>query len=286
MIGGANLDVKARSARLLVPGTSNPGSTVLTPGGVGRNVAENLARLGTPVRLVSAVGDDALGDRVLIATERAGVDVSRVRRVPGGTASYTAVLDAGGELVAAIADMTAVDTIGPEVIESAAIADAALVVIDGNLPTPSIQTAMRISAEHAVPVVLDPVSAPKARRLASLVGDHPLLAVTPTCDELAALGGAHALLERGVGIVWIRRGSEGSLLCTRDGETELAAIPADVVDVTGAGDAALAGFVHAHLAGATHTEAAAYGHAAAALTVASPHTVRPDLTDDLVGGLL
>ena len=60
----------------------------------------------------------------------------------------------------------------------------------------------------------------------------------------------------------------------------------EVLDVTGAGDAMLAGFCHALLAGATPVEAAAYGHAAAALTIASPHTVRPDLTDALVRSLL
>ena len=59
-------------------------------------------------------------------------------------------------------------------------------------------------------------------------------------------------------------------------------MPAEVVDVTGAGDAMLAAFCHALLDGAEPAAAAAYGHAAAALTIASPHTVRPDLTDRLV----
>ena len=56
--------------------------------------------------------------------------------------------------------------------------------------------------------------------------------------------------------------------------------------MTGAGDAMLAAFCHAMLGGAAPADAAAYGHAAAALTVASPHTVRPDLTDRLVESLL
>ena len=55
-----------------------------------------------------------------------------------------------------------------------------------------------------------------------------------------------------------------------------------VVDVTGAGDAMLAAFFHALLAGGTPAHAARYGHAAAALTVAVPQTVRPDLTQTLV----
>jgi pseudouridine kinase len=58
------------------------------------------------------------------------------------------------------------------------------------------------------------------------------------------------------------------------------------VDATGAGDALLAGFCHATLAGASPADAALYGHVTAGLTVASEHTVRPDLTDALVRSLL
>ena len=59
VIGGAHLDVLARSSAPLRAHTSNPGTTVRTFGGVGRNVAENLARLGTPTRMLLAVGDVA-----------------------------------------------------------------------------------------------------------------------------------------------------------------------------------------------------------------------------------
>ena len=80
----------------------------------------------------------------------------------------------------------------------------------------------------------------------------------------------------------MRLGASGSLLSSADGAVALDAVPADVVDVTGAGDAMLAAFCHALLAGAEPAAAAAYGHSAAALTIASPHTVRPDLTERLV----
>ena len=68
VVGGANMDIKARSAAPVVAATSNPGHVVRSPGGVGRNVAENLARLGTPTTLVAAVGADALGDELVAAT--------------------------------------------------------------------------------------------------------------------------------------------------------------------------------------------------------------------------
>jgi pseudouridine kinase len=301
VVGGANMDIKARSARAAVPATSNPGAASMTAGGVGRNVAENLARLGTRTHLVAAVGADGLGDQVLAATSGAGVLVEHVRRSARSTGTYTAVLDADGELVVAVADMAATDALAATEVDAARdlITTAALVVLDGNLATGALRFALEIATAAGVRVVLDPVSVPKATAVTPLItADRPLYAVTPNRDELAALTGlptrtareveraGRALHERGVELVWVRLGARGSVLSSPAGTTRLAAVPAEVADVTGAGDAMLAAFCHALLTGADPAEAAGYGHAAAALTVASPHTVRPDLTDRLVRSLL
>ena len=99
VVGGTNMDVVARTSARLVPATSNPGHTRISPGGVGRNIASCLGLLGAPVRLVSAVGDDTFGDEALRVTAASGADVGAVRRVPGAaTGTYTAVLDDSGEL--------------------------------------------------------------------------------------------------------------------------------------------------------------------------------------------
>ena len=292
VVGGANLDVKARSARSVVAGTSNPGTVVRTPGGVGRNIAENLARLGSRVALVTAVGADPDGEWLLGETAVAGVDVSAATRTTHGTGTYAAVLDADGELVVAVADMAAVDAIGPAQVEGARalLASASLLVLDGNLAAATVGRALELARELGLRAVLEPVSVPKAARLAPLLrSDLPVFAVTPNRAELAALAGTDGtedaavarLHERGVEVVWVRRGMEGSLLSTAAGVVTLPAPGADVVDVTGAGDAMLAAFCHRLLAGADLADAAAYGHRAAALTVASPHTVRPDLRETM-----
>ena len=291
VLGGANVDLKARSKGAVVAATSNPGTACLTPGGVGRNVAENLARLGTPVRLLTAIGNDVLGGDLLAATARAGVDVTLIRRLEMPTGTYTAILDERGELVVAVADMLAVESLTPADVAAASdeIAAADLVVLDGNL-LPATTTAVLDVAEAAgVRVVVEPVSVPKSRRLAGVVR-RPLFLLTPNAAELVALTGladrdaALASLHAcGVETVWLRLGAEGSILSTADGVVELApAAGGEVVDVTGAGDAMLAAFCHFLLAGETTEEAARLGHAAAALTVASSSTVRPDLSSTLV----
>ncbi|MDR6219627.1 carbohydrate kinase [Deinococcus soli (ex Cha et al. 2016)] len=295
VVGGANVDVKARTIQTAVPGTSNPGVTAQAPGGVARNVAENLARLGVPASLVSVVGRDALGDWLLRETEAAGVDVRPVLRAPDvATGTYTAVLDASGELLVAVAAMAAVEALTPAALQErrGVLRGAAWVVADGNLPEASLAHLLSLAAEAGAAVVFEPVSVPKAARLRSALASGLVpQAVTPNVPELGALLGravpdepgalraaADELHAQGVRLVWVRRGAAGSLLSTPEGVTELAALPAEVRDVTGAGDAMLAAFLAALAAGLSPADAARRGHAAAALTVESDHAVSPTLT--------
>jgi pseudouridine kinase len=298
VVGGANIDIKARSSAAAIAQTSNPGHTETTPGGVARNIAENLARLGTTTQLIVALGRDQYGERLLTETRNTGVLLDYVHRSTHATGSYTAVLDADGEMLLAVADMTATDDLRPEHLRPARelILHAALLVLDGNLPAATTEHLVDLAQAAGVRVVLDPVSVPKAARLRPLLhADRPIFAITPNRDELQALTGqdtakddalpdaAAALHAQGVHHVWIRLGAQGSLLGTQGEQPQrLPATPTDVQDVTGAGDAMLAAFAHALLAGHSPLIAARYGHAAAALTLESAHTVRPDLTERLL----
>ena len=287
-VGGANVDVVARPDVDAERASSNPGTVTVTAGGVARNVAEVLARLGTPTSLVSAVGGDHHGDLVVEATTDAGVDISHVRQVAGPTGAYVALLDAAGELCAGVADMTAcrlrpADVRADPVAELIAAAD--LVVLDGNLDPATLLAALDVAG--TVPVAFDPVSVPKSTGLRAAVAGRSLFLVSAGAAELEALGAPGGLDAE---LVWERRGPDGSTLTSTTAPVGAVDLPSlyveTVVDVTGAGDAMLGAFLHAWLDGASGAEAAAYGHAAAALTVASAHTVRPDLTDALVRSLL
>ncbi|WP_310964759.1 carbohydrate kinase [Nocardioides terrisoli] len=302
VIGGANVDVLARSTARALAGTSNPGRASLTPGGVGRNVAENLARLGTRTQLVTAIGRDPMGDNLLAQTAAAGVRLDHVHRTDQPTGTYTAVLDTDGELIVAVSDMGATAELGPDCVNAARdlIASAALLVLDGNLPLPTLAHALDLATAAGVRTIFEPVSVPKARLAAPYLDvDRPLYAVTPNRDELTALtelptrgdrqlrAAADDLHHRGVQHVWVRLGERGSMLSTEGAEPVfLPALPAALEDVTGAGDAMLGAFCHGLLDGRDPVDAARFGHAAAALTIASPHTVRADLTPRLVESAL
>lgn len=293
VFGGANWDIKARSLKEAVARTSNPAVISRTHGGVGRNIAENLARLGQPVELIAAVGSDEAGSELVGRAAEAGVGIGHVVASRHPTGTYLAALDADGELVIGLSDMAATDTL--EVADVARsrdlLARARVAVVDGNLPAEVIEWVLEEARTAGVPVVLDPVSVAKAGRLAPVLGaGRPVFAVKPNVDELAALigadvadttravvAGAERLLECGVTNVWVSRGARGSLLVGADGVLEAPSVPARVEDVTGAGDAMTAGFVHGLLAGEPLAECVRFGHAAAALTIASAATVRADL---------
>ncbi len=295
--GGIALDLKARAHASLVRGSSNRGTLTRCPGGVARNIAENLARLETAVHLVGAVGDDPLGAELVEKTRAAGVTV-----VPVGqrelTGTYTAMLDEQGELVAGVADLAATEALAPDDLSVMLplVTGAALLVADANLPVSFLHNLVVRAHDARVPVVLDPVSVPKAGRVAAVLDPrHPVLLVSPNRDELAALtnastgsrselvSAARRLCAMGAENVWVRMGADGSLLVPRAGDpVPLGAHRVKVVDVTGGGDAMLAGLVHRWLHGDPLAEAAAYGQAVAALTVGTDETVRSDLTPALV----
>jgi len=293
VIGGAAWDIKARSRAAALLHTSNPSTVVQTPGGVGRNIAEGIARLGDRVYLVAAVGADSAGRELLSRTAEAGVFVDQVHTSVHPTSSYLAALDDAGELVIGMADFAATDALDPAALSRSQelISRSKVVVLDGNLPAAVLEWALAVAAAADAQTVLEPVSVAKAGRLSGLLAPaRPVFTITPNVDELAALVGhpvadapvelvtaAGELHRRGVEYVWVSRGPAGSLLIGRNEVVEIPADPVEVVDVTGAGDALTAGYVHALLSGEPAATAARWGHLAAALTLASPQTVRPDL---------
>ncbi|MGI9090510.1 MAG: carbohydrate kinase family protein [Gemmatimonadaceae bacterium] len=303
VIGGANIDFKCRTLDVAVMRTSNPGITHTTLGGVGRNVAENLALLGVSTHLITAVGRDALGDRIITDARAAGVNLARGLRTEEPTGTYTAVFDSTGELLIAVSSMDGMLALTTEVVYRCrdVLENATVLVLDCNIATDALRCAMRIASDANVPVMVDPVSGPKAERLRALletgVGVHT---ITPNADELAVLvqrdiisqddiaTAAEQLHSLGVRNVWVRLGARGSYMSSAtDSGVHGELIPTrtvvtddvvEMVDVTGAGDAMLAGYVYAMLRGERTVEAARYGQIAAAITVASDQTVNVSMS--------
>ena len=292
-VGAANLDRKLRSLAPLTMGTSNPARADESFGGVARNIAENLARLGSPVALITAVGLDAAGAALLAHAADAGIDTGATLKLPdANSGTYTAVLDGGGDMVVALADMALYDALTPAYLDTRATlrANAAMVVADLNLPHDTVAALIAAAGRDQVALVIVSVSIPKMARLPDAL--HGVRLAILNEGELAArvqrelvtdsdfAAACRALQDQGARDVIVTRGARGVVYTTPDGIHHLPAPAVEPVDVTGAGDAFAAAVCHTLNLGGDLALACRRGLALSALTLASTQTVCPTLSPD------
>ena len=290
--GGANIDIGAHSFAPLRDRDSNPGRVELSLGGVGRNIAHNMRLLGVPTYLLTALGGDSRALQIEQSCRELGIDLSHALRVPDGrTSTYVFVGDSDGDMAIAVSDMEICEKLTPDYFASQLdlLNGAAAVVIDANLPRGSIA----YLTEHCTaPIFIDPVSTIKAEKLRGLLSrvhtlkpnriEAELLSGVQITDGESLRQAAQALLDQGVGRVFLSLGGDGVLAAQRG---EVHAVPickAEMRNATGAGDAMMASLVWSFLSGRTLAESAAAGTAAAALAVESEETINPAMSAEAV----
>jgi len=255
VVGGVNIDIGGRPAGALVEADSNPGQVRMSLGGVGRNIAHNLALLGVDVRLLTAFGDDMNAQRIAASCGELGIDISQCLTVPGGaTSTYLFITDQAGDMALAVNDMEIYRHVTPVFLSGRArlLQNAQVLVVDANIPAESIAWL----AEHIrLPIFADPVSTAKADKLRPVLGE--LHTIKPNRQELEVLAGipaqgreeiTHAgrlLLDRGVKRVVVSWGRRGSLSVDQN-DTVLLAKPTHIeqmANATGAGDSFMSGLI-------------------------------------------
>ena len=282
MIGGANMDIVAASRAALLAQDSNPGTVRYSPGGVGRNVAENLARLGQTVHLVSAVGTDMFGQTVREQTTAAGVDMAATLGMAAGrTATYVSVQGPDGDMAVAVNAMDIMDALTPECLGPHAelLVHASSWVVDCNVAPTTLDWLFQQAGP--MPVRVDGVSVSKCLRILPYLAQIDTLKVNRqeaqalTCRPVRsphdALGAAQALCDRGVRLAVISLGARGVVWCERGTAARLApGATVPVQSTTGAGDALLAGIVDALSRAVPSADAVLWGMACAEMTLQSP----------------
>ncbi len=292
VVGAVNLDIRGTPYKPPVARDSNPGRVAMSLGGVGRNLAHNLALLGLPTHFLTALGDDMTAQRVEWSCQELGIDVSRALRVPGGSSStYLFLTDERGEMELAVSDMDVYDAITPQYLERNLefLNGAELVVADTNLPVPALAfLARRLTS----PLYVDPVSTAKAAKLPDILdGIHTLkpnrleaelLSGMPIRDEVTLQLAAGALLDKGVKEVFISLGAEGALAANSQRIVHLPPISGRIVNATGCGDAFTAALAWARFQGLGLEDSARAGLAAGAVALAGEETIKPKLSAQLV----
>lgn len=295
-LGAANLDRKLRSNSTLRMGTSNPARQDESFGGVARNIAENLARLATPVALITVIGDDSSGQALLQHAEMAGIDTRATLKLQGiCTGTYTAVLDDHGEMMLALADMALYDALTPEFLSTRQPqrASAALTVADMNLPKETLKLLLEDAARDAIALVIVAVSQPKMAHLPEDLHGCRLLILNqgeletrvgkPLKSEAELLAACRTVQLQGAQDVIVTRGGTGVIYTTAQGIAHLDAPDAHIVDVTGAGDAFAAAVCWSMFHGSDDLLLACRrGLRLSAMTLECEETVCPYLSADIL----
>lgn len=283
VIGGNNVDINATSITPLVYGDSNPGRIYTGLGGVGRNIAENLKRLGQNVSLMTVFGDDEFSRLVQAQADRIGLDVSdSIHATDMPSCVYVCINEPSGEMSVAVNDMELCARINPAFLETklSKLRTADAIVVDANIPEASIDYLV----QHVdVPIFADAVSAKKAARLhgslprlkalkANQIEVELLTGLTIT-HEYDMHAAALALHQIGVEYVLITLGSRGAF--ASDGARQLfeRPLPHRLVNTTGCGDAFMAASVVAILESRGLSEVLRMSLAAASLCGQSEHAV-------------
>ena len=269
VIGGINLDIKARAGEEFIIGNSNPARVQYVPGGVARNIAENLARLEVPVRLFGYVGDDPFGEMLLRETASTGADISGVeKRKDKLTGVDVNLMRDSGEMWVALSDMNIIESLDSQFVDKYVdkLFDAEMVIADANLPVDTLQYMIDECNKRNIRLAIEPSSIQKTRRLNPLSGDVFLL--TPGEAELSVLDTRLRITN-----MVITQGENGVLW-----QNELIpAVKTEVVDTLGAGDALMAGILAALYRGYDFRKALRFGNAAAGITIQSEDTVSKEM---------
>lgn len=292
VIGAVNVDLSGTPNAALHRGDSNPGRVAVSMGGVGRNIAENLCRLGRRVSLVTLTGDDHYGQLIREQCRAIGIGMELSMTEPAGrTSVYLCVNETNGDLHTAVADMEIYERLTPERLEGIlpVLDGAALVIVDANIPEETVSWCAR---KIRAPLAADPVSVAKVGRLKGMLGRLEM--IKPNVPEAEVLSGipiredgdlpraADALHGMGVKRVYISLGERGVWADDGHERALLPGHPGIIRNTTGCGDAFLAAAADAWLDGADLTESARRALTAAAWCAADEHAVSPTLTKTIL----
>ncbi|MBC8452562.1 MAG: winged helix-turn-helix transcriptional regulator [Spirochaetes bacterium] len=293
LAGAANLDILGFTKDPLIPRDSNPGQVRMCPGGVCRNIAENLSRLGVRTELITAVGDDIAGKYILENCAAEGISTRHSLVLQDTSSSiYLALMENDGDMALALSDMTISDNITKEFLRKkrGLIDSASVIVADTCLSAESLEYLLDNCGKTIT--CIDPVSVTKGRKLFPLIGKiHTLKMNKLEAEELSGMvitdnkslrEAGDYFLRKGTQYIYITLGAEGVFYCSADTHGFYTPPLIKVVNATGAGDAFMAGVVFASLNQYTIEETVHFSSAAAALALSGGSTVNPNMSRVLI----
>jgi len=291
VMGGSNMDVSGFPAATLLQNDSNPGTVTLTPGGVGRNIAECAARIGENVKLLTMLGNDSYGNDLFSVCEKAGIDMSHaVFSNTSPSSVYLCIQNEKGDMNVAISSMEIMKELNPALIQSKLLlfSQAKLVQIDTNISEETFEALLGI--QNIPPVFCDTVSITKAEKIRHFM--NRLHTIKPNRLEAELLCGfeldnAEAIrkacdffINQGVQQVFISGGSQGLFAADCKGTFYHEKAPdVTILNANGAGDALTAGILYGYIHNKKLETTVKLAQASASLALTSRDTVNHNLSE-------
>ncbi len=283
VIGSANLDISLSVDQTIIWRDSNIGAIRLTPGGVGRNIAENLGRLNIRTHFITPLGHEPDADLLRKSCTRHGVILHSLSSETLTTSKYAALFDEHNDMLVGVADTMSVEKLTPKdfVGYLDLIRDAAVLILETNLSEAVLKYLSKLNDT----VYVNAISTTKAKRIKPLYKDiHTLSlnrlesqALTNNSVSLDALEPLRDFfISKGVQNVLLTVGSEGAYLMNKEAIIKQPATNAKIVNTSGAGDGFLAGYIYGTLKGFNPLHTAS---ALASLSLESDTTVHQSLNE-------
>lgn len=286
VVGGINIDVEGRPFDKLRHGDSNPGRISISWGGVGRNIAENVARIGGDVSMVSVIGDDQMGTSAVADLRALGVNTDNVVKIPGRKSSmYLSILDENNDMELGLSDMDIIEAMTPDFLGERfeTIKGAEMIALDGNLNSEILAYCTELFKD--TPLFLDPVSASKAVKAKDVIGkfhsikpnkiEAEVLSEIKIENQEDLMRAGKWFIDKGVQRVYITLNKDGVYYKSQDKEGIIKPILPEkgLKSATGAGDSFSATILQGTVCGLDIDQIAAMGSAAASITMESIHAV-------------
>jgi ribokinase len=273
VVGSLNTDLVVRGPRFPEPGETISGEDLqVIPGGKGANQAVAAARLGANVSMLGRVGKDSFGNFLLKNLKSNHVDSQFVQRDDASTGTAIIVVDSNGQN-SIVLSPGANGKVSPADVENASFLHHDLLLLQLEIPTPTVLSAAQRAKDNNVRVILNPAPAKEIPDQLIALADFiipnetelGLLTNRTVNDTASAEPAAKKLLQHGAKNAIVTLGSKGALIVTSTQVTYVDSFKVNVVDTTAAGDAFIGGFATKLIESASLLAAVRYGCACGAL---------------------
>ncbi len=287
VVGGCNVDIFGKSNGKIIPADSNIGKIGIFAGGVGRNIAENIARLGEKTQMLSALGNDANAEFLRNNLSGLGIDYSLSENMEISSSCYMFIADNNGEMQLAVSDMEIYDVATRKMLEGKFedVNKNEILVMDTNFSQDVIDC---VFENTTIPIFVDTVSTKKAEKIKKHLSkityikpnalEAEVLTGIKVTDEESAIKACDKLIQLGVKCVFLTLSEKGGLAKTATELAKAEIFKTEIVNTTGAGDSFVGGAVFGILQKASLGEILNYAMASASICVQSQDTISKNLT--------